>query len=71
LVYADDVNIMERSLHTINENTEAVTVASKETGLELIVAKTTYKFRSRYQNTGRSHNRRIDNITFGKMEHFK
>jgi len=71
LVYVDDVNIMGGSVHAIKENTEALIVASKETGLKLIVDKTTYKFRSWYQNTGRSHSRRIDNITFGRMEHFK
>jgi hypothetical protein len=34
LVYADDVNIWGGSEHTVNKNTEAVTVTSKETGLE-------------------------------------
>ena len=33
LVYADDVNIMGRSVHTIKKNTEALAVASKENGL--------------------------------------
>ena len=34
LVYADDVNILGGSVHTIKENAEALVVASKETGLE-------------------------------------
>jgi len=34
LVYADDVNILGRSVHTI-KNTEALLVVSKEMGLEL------------------------------------
>jgi len=33
LVYADDVNIMGGSIHTIKENAEAVVVACKEIGL--------------------------------------
>jgi len=32
LVYADDVNILGGSIHTIKENAEALIVASKEIG---------------------------------------
>jgi hypothetical protein len=35
LVYADDVNIMGGSEHTIKETAEALVVARKETGLEV------------------------------------
>jgi len=35
LVYADDVNILDRSIHTIKKNTEALVVARKEIGLEV------------------------------------
>jgi len=35
LVYADDVNILGGSVHTIKENAEALVIASKETGLEV------------------------------------
>jgi len=35
VVYADDVNILGGSVHTINENAEALVVASKEIGLEV------------------------------------
>ena len=38
LVYADDVNIQEGSVHTI-KNTEALVVARKETELEVILIK--------------------------------
>ena len=34
LAYADDVNILGGSVHTVKENAEALVVASKETGLE-------------------------------------
>jgi len=35
LAYADDVNILSGSVHTVKENAEALVVASKETGLEV------------------------------------
>jgi hypothetical protein len=34
LVYADGVNTMGGSLHTINKNAEALVAANKETGIE-------------------------------------
>ena len=34
LVYADDVNIVGGSIHTVKENTESLIVASKEIGKE-------------------------------------
>jgi hypothetical protein len=40
VVYADDVNILGGSVHTVKENTEASVVASKETGLEVNADKT-------------------------------
>jgi hypothetical protein len=42
LVYADDVNILGGSIHTIRKNTEAVVNSSKETGLEANAEKTKY-----------------------------
>ena len=44
-VYAD-VNISGRRIHTIEKNTEALVVASKETGLEVNGDKTKYKVMS-------------------------
>ena len=54
LAYANDVNILGGSVHTINENAEALVVASKETGLEVNADKTRYMVMSRDQNAGRS-----------------
>ena len=42
LVYADDVNMLGESVHTIMENAEALLVASKEIGLEVNADKTKY-----------------------------
>jgi hypothetical protein len=38
LVYADDVHILGGSVQTVKENTEALIVASKETGLAVNVS---------------------------------
>jgi len=40
LAYADDVNILGASAHTVKENAEAFLVAAKEIGLEVNVDKT-------------------------------
>ena len=71
LVYADGVNILGGSVHTIKENTEALIVASKEIGLEVNIDKTKYMVMSRDQNAGRSQNMRIDNRSFQRVEEFK
>jgi len=71
LVYADDVNILGGSIHTIMENAEALIVASKENGLEVNADKTMYRVMSRDQNAGRSHNMKIDNRPFEMVEEFK
>ena len=42
LVYTEDVNILGGSVHTTQKNTEALTVASKEIGLEVNADKTKY-----------------------------
>ena len=42
LVYADDINILGGSIHTIRKNIEALVIASKETGLEVKAEKTKY-----------------------------
>jgi len=55
LVYADDVNIVGGSIHTIKKNAEALVAASKEIGLEVKADKTNYMVTSRDQNARRSH----------------
>jgi hypothetical protein len=71
LDYADDGNMLSRSERTIKKNTEALVVASKETGLEVNAEKTKYMFMSRDQAAGRSHNKRNNNSSFERVEEFK
>jgi hypothetical protein len=52
LVYADDVNILGGSVHAIKKNTEALVVASKETGLDVIADKTKNMIMSKDKNEG-------------------
>ena len=52
LVYADDVNILGGSVHTVQKNAEALVAATKEIGLEVNAHKTKYMTVSRDQNAG-------------------
>jgi hypothetical protein len=60
----------EGSRHILKKNAEALVVASKKTGLEVNAYKTKYVGMSRDQNAGRSHNIKIDNISFKRVEDF-
>jgi hypothetical protein len=40
VIYADHVNILGGSIHTVKKNTEALVVASKETGLDVSAEET-------------------------------
>jgi len=42
LAYADDVNTLGGSIHTLKENAEALVVATREIGLEVYADKTKY-----------------------------
>jgi len=52
LLHAYDVNILGGSMHAIKKNTEALIVASKESGLEVTADKTKYMVMSQDQNAG-------------------
>ena len=52
LVYADNVNILGGSTHTINEKAEALLVASKKIGLEVNADKTKCMVMSQDKNAG-------------------
>jgi hypothetical protein len=71
LAYADDVNILGGSVHTLKENAEALIVATKEIGLEIYADRTKYMIMSRDQNTGRRHGMKTDIISFERVEEFK
>ena len=71
MVYADDVNILGGSVHTIKKNTETLVVASKETGLDVNADKTKYMVMSGDQNAGRNHSIKSDNSSSERVEELK
>jgi hypothetical protein len=71
VAYADDVNILGGSVHTVQENSDALVVATKEIGLEVNTDKTKYMFMSRDQNAGRVHSVKTDNSSSERVEEFK
>jgi hypothetical protein len=56
LFYADDVIMLGGRVHTMKENAESLTVASKETGVDVNADKTKYIIMSQDQNAGQRHN---------------
>jgi hypothetical protein len=70
LVYADDVNIFEGSVHTIKKNIESLVVSKKETGLEVNADKTKYMVMSSDENAGRSHIIKNENSSSERLEEF-
>jgi len=61
-LYADDVNIVGGSIHTLKENAEALVAATREIGLEVSADKTKCMVMSRDQNAGRIQSVRIDRV---------
>jgi hypothetical protein len=70
LVYADDVNILEENLDTIQKNTEALLDTSKELGLEVNSEKTKNMLMSR-KKVGQKHSIKIANSSFKGVAKFK
>ena len=68
LVYADDVNILGGSEHTVEINTEALIVGSKETGLEVNADTAKYMIMSEDQNAGQSDSIKTDNSSIEMVE---
>jgi len=71
LAYADDVNILGGSEHTVKKNAEALVAATKEIGLGINVHKTKYMIVLRDQNAGRIHSMKMDNCPIERVEEFK
>ena len=71
LGYADDVNILGGSVHTVKKNVEALVAATKEIGLEVNAHKTKYMTVSRDQNAGRIHSMKMDNSSIERVEEFR
>jgi hypothetical protein len=71
LAYADDVNILGGSTHTVKENAEDLLVATKEIGLEVNADKTKYMVTSRDRNAGWGYSVKIDNSSIERVEEFK
>jgi hypothetical protein len=70
LVYAD-INVLIGSIHTLRKNTEALTIASKEIGVEVNAEKTKYMVMSRNQNAGLNSNIKLGNKSFENVEQLK
>jgi len=73
LVFADDVNILGGSVHTVKENAEALVglLSSKEIGQEVNADKTKCMVMCRDPNAGRCHSMKTDNSFFERVEEFK
>jgi hypothetical protein len=65
------VNLLEDNIDTIKKNTETLTDASTEVGLEINVEKTTYMLLSRHQNVGQNQDIKIANRLFKNVSQFK
>jgi hypothetical protein len=61
LVYADDINILGGSIHTIRKNTEALVIDINEIGLEVNAEKTQYMVMSQDHIAGQNGNIQLGN----------
>jgi hypothetical protein len=64
LVYTDDLNKLGCNIVTTKKNTEALTDASKQLGLEVCTEKTKYTLTCRHHNARQYHNIKIANKYF-------
>jgi hypothetical protein len=71
LVYADDVNLLGDSVNAIKENSEILSEASRDIGLEINAEETKYMIMSRHPNSGQNQNIRLSNKSFENMATFK
>ena len=71
LTYADDVNILGESVHTIKENAEALVVAIKEIGLEVNADNLSSWSCLEIRVRDEVHNIKTGNSSFEKVAYFK
>jgi hypothetical protein len=71
LVYADDVNILCGSIHSLKKNAEALVVASKGIGREVNADKAKYMVVSQDQIGVQSQNEKLDDSSLERVEDFK
>jgi len=71
LAYANDVNILGRSVHTVKKNARTLVAAAKEIGLEVNADEITYMVVSRDQRAGRNQSVKNDSKSFEGVEKFK
>jgi hypothetical protein len=64
LAYADEVNLLGANIYTIKKNTETLTDASKEFGLEINVEIAKYMLLSHHQNESQNRDVRVANTIF-------
>jgi coproporphyrinogen III oxidase-like Fe-S oxidoreductase len=70
LACADDVNIVEENIDTIQKNTNVLLDASKEFGLEVNIEKTKYMLVSICQKAGQRQSINIGNRSFESVAKF-
>ena len=70
LIYADDVNILGGTIHTVNKNTEASVLSSNVIGLAVNAGETKYKVMSCGKQAGQNHNI-VGNKSFESVEQVK
>ena len=70
LIYADDVNILGGTIHTVNKNTEASVLSSKVTGLAVNAGETKHMVMSCGKQAEQNHNI-VGNKSFERVEWVK
>jgi hypothetical protein len=71
LIYADNINLLGDNIDTITKNTQTLTDASKEVGLEVHTEKTKYMLLSRHQNAGQNHDIKKTNKSYKNVAQFR
>ena len=70
LSYADDANILERSVYTVKKNSGTLLYATKEFGLEVNAHISKYMTKCRDENAGRFHSMKFVNSSIERVEEF-